>query len=661
MKSVKSIRFVLWMTATMATLLGGRAPCALAEEKPKVVLNEADFRDRVYACWLGKNIGGTLGTPLEGQQVPHHLDFYVNLKPGEPLANDDLDLQLLWLKAMEENGARVDARILGEYWLKYVPVDWNEYGVGKMNMKRGILPPLSGQYDNAQWRPSNGAWIRSEIWACLAPGCPALAAKMAREDACVDHGSAEGTLAEIFTASIESAAFIEHDRDKLIAIGLSMIPEKCGVARAVRAVIAAKKAGKDWKAARLDVIATTQDTGWFQAPRNVAFTVLGWIYGDEDFGKSICTAINCGDDTDCTGATLGSIFGIIHGRKGIPKKWSDPIGTKIVTVAIAGFPPPKDLGELTDHTVAMTKKVLAMHSAPVALTSGPTDLSRAKELTLSDPAAARALWKLSPYEIVWTESDVQIVLDYRTDPCIEPGVARSVGIALRNLSGEPKSLQLRLAGVPAGWQVSGLPDAAVALAAKSNTSVELQFLAKALEGGVYTMKLEVTGAAKPISIPLTMIAKDRVGPDDLALAAKGATATADSEYSQEKPCAAKVIDGEIAPPQDFKNRWHSSLDTAHPHWIQVKLAKPAEVGRVVIRFADPKGYPVRFQCLAIPEGGSELKEVARCVDNKDSRVFRAQFTPIVTDTFRLVIEKSANPAYPNAAQISEIELYPPSR
>jgi hypothetical protein len=84
----------------------------------KVILNEADFRDRIYACWLGKNIGGTLGMPFEGKKEMNNISFYTNLKKGEPAANDDLDLQILWLKAMEDNGGRVDARILGEYWLK---------------------------------------------------------------------------------------------------------------------------------------------------------------------------------------------------------------------------------------------------------------------------------------------------------------------------------------------------------------------------------------------------------------------------------------------------------------------------------------------------------------------------------------------------------------
>lgn len=61
--------------------------------------------------------------------------------------------------------------------------------------------------------------------------------------------------------------------------------------------------------------------GWFQSPRNVAFTIIGWLYGESDFGKSICIAVNCGDDTDCTGATMGSLFGIISGTKAIPEKW----------------------------------------------------------------------------------------------------------------------------------------------------------------------------------------------------------------------------------------------------------------------------------------------------------------------------------------------------
>ena len=134
---------------------------------------------------------------------------------------------------------------------------------------------------------------------------------------------------------------------------------------------------------------------------------------------------------------------------------------------------------------------------------------------------------------------------------------------------------------------------------------------------------------------------------DLALAANGATATSDSEYAKEPGSTANAIDGVL----DESNRWHSSLDTPHPHWVEVHLAKRAKMSRVVIHFADPKGYPVSF--VGTVGGRQVFAETA----NRESHVYRAKFTPVVADSFRLTINSSANPAFPNAAQISEIELY----
>jgi hypothetical protein len=144
--------------------------------------------------------------------------------------------------------------------------------------------------------------------------------------------------------------------------------------------------------------------------------------------------------------------------------------------------------------------------------------------------------------------------------------------------------------------------------------------------------------------------------NDLALAANGASATSDSEYANEPGCTAKVIDGVIATPEDFSNRWHSSLDRPHPHWIDVHLAKPSTISTVVIHFADPAGYPVSF-AGAVRVDGQE-RQVIDVTDNQDTQAYRAKIEPVTTDDFRLTIRASTNPAYANAAQISEIELYP---
>ncbi len=470
----------------------------------KSTINEAEFRDRVYACWLGKNIGGTLGMPFEGKTDVNNITFYTKIKEGEPAANDDLDLQILWLKAMEENNYRVDAYTLGEYWLKYVPVNWNEYGVGKVNMRLGIMPPLSGEYNNAKWKTSNGAWIRSEIWACLAPGNPLLAAQFAWNDACVDHGCSEGTFAEIFTATLESAAFIEKDRDKLIQFALSMIPGDCRVATAVNTAVEAKKNGITWQQAREAVITATEDLGWFQAPRNVAFTMIGWLYGDSDFGKSICIAVNCGDDTDCTGATLGSIFGIIYGTTIIPEKWRAPIGDGIKTVAISGFEAPATLQVLTDKTVAIQKKVAEFYQSPLKITSSKTNLSNQYELLAKDKNELSLIWRRSPYQITRNTDDLSFICDYNGTPEILVGESKVLKLSIGNKTNKEKRISLSLKNVPAEYSVKGIPDGLFKISPHAKYDVALSLNASP---GANNAKFiaEINDAGKTLDMQLGFI------------------------------------------------------------------------------------------------------------------------------------------------------------
>ena len=63
-------------------------------------LNRAKYLDKCYACWVGKNIGGTMGTPYEGIRKTHDIEGF-STEPNVVLPNDDLDLQLVWLRAVE--------------------------------------------------------------------------------------------------------------------------------------------------------------------------------------------------------------------------------------------------------------------------------------------------------------------------------------------------------------------------------------------------------------------------------------------------------------------------------------------------------------------------------------------------------------------------------
>ncbi len=339
-----------------------------------------EYKNKVRGCWMGKNIGGVLGAPLEAKRGVFDYNTYLQEDLiNHPQPNDDLDLQLVWLAAVEKYGRQVNASILGEYWLHYILPNWAEYGSGKNNLRMGLLPPLSG-YDNNIYRDSCGCFIRSEIWACLAPGHPDLAVHYAYEDAIVDH-STEGMYGEIFCAAVQSAAFAEQDRFKLIDIGLSYIPAESDLAKAIRLAIQCYQSGVDWKEARIKILSAVPGTfgvqnmkvkdaptdlpygqSGYDAPGNVGIMVMAWLYGENDFGKSLNIANNCGEDTDCTCATLGAVLGIMNGYDSIPQEWISPIGDGIATCCInrldGGIPIANTVTELTDQILNVTPSFL---------------------------------------------------------------------------------------------------------------------------------------------------------------------------------------------------------------------------------------------------------------------------------------------------------------
>lgn len=419
-----------------------------------IQFNKDTLHDKIYACWLGKNIGGTIGTPYEGRREVLDVKGF-STASGAPLANDDLDLQLVWLKAINEVGPEnLNSKILGEYWLDFISPYWNEYGIGKSNMTGGLLPPMCGEYNNA-WRHSNGAWIRTEVWACMSPALPEKTIRYAYEDACVDHGMGEGTFATIFVAAVESAAFVVGDIRKLIEIGLSKIPTDCRTAKSINMVIDAYDSGKDWVTARnLVTDDSIKDLGWFQAPANVAYVVLGLLYGKGEFKESMLHAVNCGDDTDCTAATVGSILGIIGGTAVIPKDWQEYIGDSIITVAVnagaARFP--RTCTELTNQVYNMIPSVI--RSTNVQLVDGPDNFSEVNADAFKGDGFSKMLSSRSAYSFTEDFIYASALVEYDRAPDIEPNGEIGVKVTFTNKSPSQKHLQLRWV-LPEGWSVKG--------------------------------------------------------------------------------------------------------------------------------------------------------------------------------------------------------------
>ncbi len=341
--------------------------------------NKEKLRDKILACWIGKNIGGTVGGPFEGERKMLDIPGFTTAK-GEPLPNDDLDLQLAWLITLERCGAKgLDANELAHAWTTIIAPHWNEYGIAHKNLRMGLLPPLSGEFDNALWRNSNGAWIRSELWACVAPGFPNIAAKYAIMDASVDHGVGEGTLASVFTAAMESIAFTETDIRLIIETALSYVPKESMLAKSINLVLKEYDKGTPYRETREKVVKLNEELGWFQAPANVAFAVIGLMYGEGDFKKSLIYTVNCGDDTDCTAGTVGALLGIMYGTAGIPEDWREYIGDSIKQICLTAnylVQVPKTCTQLTDRVLACVTEVLKHNKVSAEICDGEDEYDR---------------------------------------------------------------------------------------------------------------------------------------------------------------------------------------------------------------------------------------------------------------------------------------------
>ncbi|RTE10809.1 ADP-ribosylglycohydrolase family protein [Paenibacillus whitsoniae] len=420
------------------------------------MLNEKDYYRIVYGGWLGKNIGGTLGAPVEGVKELLALTFYPELPDG-PLENDDLDLQLVWLHALEQYGPGLTARELGQEWLDHIFFPFDEYGYALTNLRQGLIAPVAGSFNNP-FTNCMGSPIRSEIWAMVAPGMPEIAARYAYQDAIVDHAGGEGVYGEMFFAAIESAIFFEKDRDRLIEIGLTFIPEYSRTYKAVKDLLTWHGEGKSWTDARQLILEHHGSDNFTDAPQNIAFTMLGWLYGT-DFEDAILKAVNCGYDTDCTAATLGAILGMLLGPEGLPDKWVSPVGDRIVvSPPINGFLVPKDLEELTSRTIRVGKQVLAASHANILVHPDQPTCWSGRESSMEE---VRALWKRSatsnhymlPQGTVQNPA-LELIIAYGPEgPAIGANQTKTVKFTLINhsLTALTGTLSLEL---PQGWEGS---------------------------------------------------------------------------------------------------------------------------------------------------------------------------------------------------------------
>jgi len=336
---------------------------------------DADFAparmvDRIHGAWLGRCCGCYLGKPVEGVRradmhavLKHQDRFPLNgyWRPGVPKAverkggrwptfprtwglkympeDDDTNYTAIGLAVVKKCGPDFTPTDVAEFWLRNVPFlhCCTAERVAYRNFTWGINPPESAVVANP-YREWIGAQIRADAFGYLAVGRPALAAEFAWRDASISHVK-NGIYGEMWVAAMLAWAYVLDDPRDVVLAGLNEIPAGCRLADAVRHVVDLFDEG-----ARADEAVTNIHTRWDETNRhhwvhtisNAEIVTYALLWGKRRFGRTVCLAVDAAFDTDCNGATAGSVLGMMLGATALPASWTRQLNDTLET-GVAGY------------------------------------------------------------------------------------------------------------------------------------------------------------------------------------------------------------------------------------------------------------------------------------------------------------------------------------
>jgi hypothetical protein len=315
--------------------------------------------DRLYGAFLGRCCGCLLGKPVEGWPRDmiegylrdlnrYPLDDYFRMNVDERVVkkynlqswrafvdcvdhmveDDDINYTIIGLQIIKAHGYNFTPMDVALSWMTNLPIlhTYTAERVAYRNFCQLIGPPESATYCNV-YREWIGARIRADFYGYAAIGNPELAAELAFRDASISHIK-NGIYGAMWTAAMLSVAPLTDNVREIIQIGLSEIPKTSRLYSDIQEVIDWYESGVSYEDAASRIHKKWNEKlphHWCHNNSNAQIVAVGLLWGENDFGKSVCRAVQIGFDTDCNGATVGSIVGMMLGAKKLPQKWTSPL------------------------------------------------------------------------------------------------------------------------------------------------------------------------------------------------------------------------------------------------------------------------------------------------------------------------------------------------
>lgn len=306
-----------------------------------ITISKDVLKDKIKGGWAGQTIGVTFGGPYEFHFMGTFIGDYQQLMWNNTLLKknmldnpglyDDLYMDLTFVDVFEKYGLDAPLDSFSNAYANAGYVLWHANQSGRYNILNGIKAPQSGYWKNNPHADCIDYQIESDFAGLMSPAMPNTASAISDK---IGHimNYGDGWYGGVFVGAMYATAFTSSDIPYIVNEALKTIPEQSEFYQTIHDVIGwHKKYPNDWKQTWLEVQRKwANDIGCpdgvfapfnIDAKVNAAYVVIGLLYGDGNFTKSLEIATRCGQDADCNPSTLGGILGTVLGYNKIPAFW----------------------------------------------------------------------------------------------------------------------------------------------------------------------------------------------------------------------------------------------------------------------------------------------------------------------------------------------------
>ena len=296
--------------------------------KHDLLKNRPLLHDRARASLVGHAIGDSFGDIARSPD--YHLQYGITMDFSEKPApgTDDTEFALLSAQTLiKTKGKLTDAAVLESWRTHVLPLSELKRGGASereaaANIRRGILPPLSGIYNS--YYLSDGAAMRVTPIGIACAGDPERAAALADIDARISH-SRDGLWSAQAVAVAVAVAMAGASVDEICQAAIAVTPSdswmRYTLTKAMSIIDEHQTLENAWKPLH-DALWTEYKSS---APEAVPSALAIFKLTNGDFRRGIVYSGNFGRDADTIAAILGAISGAMNGMSSLPPRWVDKV------------------------------------------------------------------------------------------------------------------------------------------------------------------------------------------------------------------------------------------------------------------------------------------------------------------------------------------------